>query len=694
MPRLSAETMWALADLKKHLRGLSLRLRRRLRRQRRKKKLRRASLASEERPALSRPLRALFIATTVIVVIVVALLLAVMGIISTPLPDITNAAIERQSSKPSSIFAIDGSLLTQWHGDEERLPLTRDDIPQMVFDATVAIEDQRFMDHSGLDARGILRALRRNTQAGEIQQGGSTITQQLMKMMYVGQEQSYWRKINEAIMATRVEMEYDKYDILTAYLNMAYFGQGAYGLASASQTFFGVEPKALTIAQTAALAAVLHSPSSYHPYDNPEPLKQRRDIVLREMLDQGYLSKQDYQNAKDTPIELSPRNAMSADTRYPYFVDYVQRELARCIEPERFAQGGMNIYTTLDPAIQDIAEKATADFNKDAKGPTASLITMRHSDGAILALIGGKNWEENQFNLAVQARRQPGSAFKPVTLIAALESGISPDKSFEATPYEVEVKDGIWNVTNYDGKTPAATMTLRDATIHSVNTVYARLIMEIGPQKVVDTAHALGFDTEMDPDPALALGGLKYGVSPLEMARAYTTMAKAGECVQPHCITLISDAADTSQILYQLPAEPELSRIYSKETGKEVRTILRQVITNGTGRAAQLPGDVAVFGKTGTTQSYRDAWFVGWAEGVTTAVWMGYPEAQIDMTDVRGRNVTGGSFPAEIWRSFVSEGIKARPGIGMPYRATQVLDAEGNVIHTDIPTLEEIGQAP
>ena len=672
MLRHFAATMWALADLKiGRLKG------------------------SKKRSARERLLRSLFIATGAIILLVVLLLVAVMAIMLSPLPDITNAAVEQQSSKPSSIYAIDGSLLTQWHGDEERTPLFSDEIPQMVFDATVSIEDQRFMDHAGLDLRGIMRALSRNTEAGEIREGGSTITQQLMKMMYAGQEQSYWRKINEAIMATRVEMEYDKRDILTAYLNMAYFGQGAYGLASASQKYFGVEPEALSIPQVATLTGVLHSPSAYHPYDNPEPLQQRRDLVLREMLDQGYITPEQAQAAKDTPLTLTPYVSQSADARYPYFIDYVQRELVRHINPERFAQGGMNIYTTLDPGLQDAAEKAAATFNKNPKDPTVSMISMRHSDGAILALVGGKNWEENQFNLAVQARRQPGSAFKPVTLIAALESGVTPDQSFAATPYEVEVKDGIWKVTNYDGKTPAATMTLRNATIYSVNTVYARLIMEIGPEKVVETAHALGFDTEMDPDPALALGGLKYGVSPLEMAQAYTTMAKAGESVQPSCLRLVTDAADGSKILYQTSEEPTTTRVYSAETGKQVREILRQVITTGTGRGAQLAGSVAVSGKTGTTQSYRDAWFVGWAEGVTTAVWMGYPEAQIDMTNIRGRNVTGGSFPVEIWRNFMTAALKARPGTGLPYRsdAEKPTDGEGNpFILNDIPTLEEIGQ--
>ena len=605
-------------------------------------------------------LRGLFLLSCILIAVVVVIMVLVGSVLLTPLPDITNAEIIRQSSQPSKIYAADGSLLATWHMDEERTPLERNQIPSLMFDATVAVEDQRFMQHSGLDLRAILRAITRNTQAGEIQEGASTITQQLMKMMYTGRAQTYARKVNEAIMAQRVEMEYDKYDILTAYLNMAYFGQGAYGLSAASQTFFGVEPKDLSIAQAATLAGTLHAPSSYNPYENPDPLQQRRDVVLGLMVDQGHLTEDTYEQVKATPLVLNPRSSRNVGARYPYFLDYVQRELSRLIGSERQAEGGMNVYTTIDPAMQQAAENAADLFNKqkDEEAPTVSMITMRHSDGAILALVGGKNWRENQFNLAVQARRQPGSAFKPVTLIAALESGISPEQKFAATPFEVPVKDEIWKVTNYDGRAPSDSMTLRAATISSVNTVYARLIMEVGPEKVVQVAHDLGFESEMEPDPALSLGGMKYGVSPLEMARAFTAMARQGELIQPCCIVAVTDALDESEILYEMPQEPELTRVYSADVGRQVSEILHEVVAKGTGRNAQLPSGAAVSGKTGTSQAYRDAWFVGWAEGLTTAVWMGHPEAQTSMAPIQGRNVTGGTFPAEIWRTFMTEAGK------------------------------------
>jgi penicillin-binding protein 1A len=356
---------------------------------------------------------------------------------------------------------------------------------------------------------------------------------------------------------------------------------------------------------------------------------------------------------------------------------------------------------------------------------------MRHSDGAILALVGGKDWDEKQFNVAVQARRQPGSAFKPLTLIAALEEGIASDQLFDAAPFEVLVKDEMWNVTNYGGGQPADRMNLRASTVASVNTVYARLIIEVGPEKVVDLAHEMGFTADMEPDPALSLGGLRYGVSPLEMAHAYTTMARAGSDIEPRTITRITTASavdvvveesdydaesiavtnappdevgdeSSVQVLYQAPEFPEERRIYSEETGNEVASILRESVTSGTGRRANISG-IDVSGKTGTTQNYHDAWFVGWAEGVTTAVWMGFPEAQIEMRDIRGRNVSGGSYPAQIFHDFMIAALEERPSYGLYYVAREPGglwipefddDDFAGSIFGDIPTLEEIGQAP
>jgi penicillin-binding protein 1A len=439
-------------------------------------------------------------------------------------------------------------------------------------------------------------------------------------------------------------------------------------------------------------------PSAYRPHEDIAPLEERRNTVLSEMRDQGFISLSEYYDEREAPLEIEERRSSVSDVRFPYFVDLVQRELPEILGEERVAQGGLNIFTTVDPELQEAAEAAAATFNNEAEGPTVSMVSMRHDDGAVLALIGGKDWDENQFNLAVQARRQPGSAFKPLTLIAALEQGVDSDRRIEATPFEVEVRDEVWSVTNYGGAVPSSPQTLRAATVHSTNTVYARLIMDIGPQRVVDLASDMGFAAEMEPDPALSLGGLRYGVSPLEMARAYTIIARDGLDRQPRAITQITTvggaAYGESEVLYRLNVEDNAlsPRIYSEETGREIRSILREAVTRGTGTRANIEG-VQVSGKTGTTQNYHDAWFVGWAEGVTTAVWMGFPEAQIEMRGIRGRDVSGGSYPAQIFHNFTTDAIELRPGVGMPYVPGFTGIAEDDLAsgrNEDIPSLEEV----
>ncbi|MDR1412657.1 MAG: penicillin-binding protein [Actinomycetes bacterium] len=629
------------------------------------------------------------------------LLLAVVAwIAAQPVPDISLENIERNSAKPSAFYAADGSLLAEWHTEEEREPLPADDIGQTIMDATVAIEDQRFFEHSGVDVRGIARALQRNAGAGGVREGGSTITQQLMKMMYDYDERTLVRKITEAIRATRVEMAWDKRDILSAYLNMAYFGRGSWGIEAAARDWFGLNsPRELTPAQAATLAGVLHAPSSYQPDEAPDEVVARRNVVLSAMLSQNLITRTQYDEAKATPLELVSRVSRNSDLRYPWFVDLVQRQLPKVIDSAVADRGGLRVTTTLDPQLQEAAEVAAKSFQSE-KDPTVALVSMRQTDGAVLALIGGKNWSTNQFNVAVQGRRQPGSAFKPVVLAAALDVGIPLSREYDTGAYETPVKDGIWHVDNYDGRAPSARMTLESATVYSVNTVYARLIMDLGPDKVVAQAQALGFAADMDPDPALALGGLKYGVSPLEMTAAYTAMAMGGEYVQPRSITRIE--GPNGELLYQAPGvagtegtagepasvEATRSSALSPKVSKQLQSVLHEVVTRGTGGNAELEGTWTA-GKTGTTQSYRDAWFVGWAKGATTAVWMGYPEAQIDMDDVHGRVVTGGSFPAEIWHNYMMAALKVRPMTGLVAAPAPETGSPGT---GNIPTLEEIGR--
>lgn len=615
--------------------------------------------SGRKRRGLSFWFRAILSIVAVFIVVELVLIGGFFWIINLPLPDITIENIADRSSQTTTVYAVDGSIIAQWHGDEERIPLETEAIPQVVYDAVVAIEDRRFYEHAGVDPKGIMRALLRNTQEGVIKQGGSTITQQVIKMLYVGDEKSYLRKIKEALMATRAEMGYDKRDILASYLNMAYFGQGAYGIESAAKIYFNKTVGRLTVAEAATLAGLVRSPGAYNAFENPAPVVQRRQLVLDAMLEEKFIDRSEHAVSSTEPLGVGRKYVRKDTVTYPYFVDYVRRNLKTIVGAEKLDYGGLKVYTTLDPALQEAAQNAAGMF-QGKKDPEVSIVSVRNSDGAVLAMVGGRDWGKNQFNLATQGKRQPGSAFKPVVLATALENDISLTKVFDASPFETEVKDGVWKVRNYSDTSAGAQMTLRAATIWSANTVYARLIMDVGPKKVVSMANALGFSSEIEPDPAIALGGLKYGVSPLEMASAYATFSRKGILVQPIAITRVLGRDD--ELLYVTDAEGKPERVFSKSTGDQLASVLHEVVTQGTGQAASSIANAA--GKTGTTQSYRDAWFVGWTNKVSTAVWMGYPQAQIDMTDVRGIKVTGGSFPAQMWTRYMKKAYEARPEEG------------------------------
>ncbi|MBK5211024.1 MAG: PBP1A family penicillin-binding protein [Coriobacteriia bacterium] len=614
-----------------------------------------------EKPPLSKGERRgkkIFIAVlsviAVLILIQVIVISGVVWLLNQPAPDISSHNISERSSQDSIVYGADGSVLATWKGDEDRAIVAYAAIPQCVKNSTVAIEDKRFYEHGGVDVISIARALKRNTEAGVIKQGGSTITQQLIKMLYTGDKRTLSRKLREAIMATRVEMVYDKDRVLEGYLNMAYYGQGAYGIQSAATKYFSKDVQRLNIQEAAMLAGLVRSPSAYNAFKNPGPVKKRRDLVLRAMNEQGMITAAQYELAKNSPLGLVPPNSVSQQVKYPFFVDYVRRDLISKLGEEAVNHGGLAVRTTFDPALQNAAEATAKKFNKNTD-PEVSIVTVRQSDGAVLAMVGGRDWGQNQYNLATQGRRQPGSAFKPFTLITALENGVSLSKTYSTASYSTPVKDGVWKVSNFSESMTSSSMTLRQATVWSVNTVYARLIMQVGAKKVAATAKKMGFSSEINPDPAIALGGLKYGVSPLEMASAYATIADNGQRTPTTGIVSVVDR--DGKTLYK----PSLkkTRIYSEKTGVQVASVLHEVVADGTGQASRISESSA--GKTGTTQSYRDAWFVGWAHGVSTAVWMGHPEAQVEMTHVRGKAVTGGSFPAQMWARYMQSAIEIRP---------------------------------
>ncbi len=593
--------------------------------------------------------------------------------LSRTLPDLSADNAAFRPARTSIVYAADDTVLAQWHGEQDRTVVSLDKIPRSMQDAVVAIEDERFYTHKGVDSEAILRALRANAENGEYQQGGSTITQQVVKLLFTDGERTLSRKVREALMAYQLESRADKQRVLETYLNLVYFGEGTYGVESAATHYFSKPASELTVAQSALLAGIIQSPSRFSPGSNPEDARRRRDVVLAKMREQGTITSAEESAAAAEDIVLKTPETPPAFA--PYFVEYVKQALIDRLGSEMVFQGGLRVYTTLEPVLQTRAEKAASTNLPDKNDPAVSIVCVDHTNGQILAMVGGRDFAKDKFNLAVQARRQPGSAFKPFVLVTALGEGVRPTDVFSAAPYSVEVTDGVWTVQNYENGVTSGSMTLAVATDWSVNAVYARLIMKVGAQDVVTTAKAMGITTALEPNPAIALGGLRTGVSPLEMASAYGTIASGGMRRVPTGIVRVTD--DAGRVVY----EPEHTDERAIEAGvaKQASSMLHDVVENGTGQAARI-GQWAA-GKTGTTQAYRDAWFVGYSGDLSTAVWVGHPEGQVSMTNVHGVRVTGGSYPARIWKYFMESAVQtheAVPGgkgkapVGTPGDAKQV----------------------
>lgn len=590
---------------------------------------------------------------------IIALISGAAGLYVGLAAELPSLASEGEYQAAQTTYVYDSSdppqLLAKLHGIEDREIIPGDKIPQFVRDAVVAIEDERFYSHSGVDLIAIARALWADIRSGGYVQGASTITQQFIKNAFITDEKTIDRKVREAALAYQLEKKWSKEKILDEYLNIIYFGEGAYGLQAAARTYFGVDSSQLTIAQAALLVAVPKSPSNYSPRRNPEAALGRRELVLNKMFQQGYLSSGELQEALAEPLRLAPPRT-ATDVRFPYWVELVREQLVSRYGSGTVLQGGLRVYTTIDPRMQEAAEGAVADVLNEPGDPAAALIAIDLHTGGIVAMVGGADFGQQQFNLATQGRRQPGSSFKTFVLTAAVEQGVSPATTYQSGPVTIELPGDDWNVKSKD----VGPVTLAEATASSINGTYARLIMDVGPEKVVETARKLGIRTPLQPNPAIALGGLTIGVSPLEMAAAYGTLATGGDRLSgsvgfdsddplaPIAIARVERAdgelLDENKLVRTPALDPRVAYV--------VTDILRGVIAHGTGRAADIGRPAA--GKTGTTQEYRDAWFVGYTPDIVAAVWVGYPDEQKEMNDVHGITVTGGSFPAEIWAAFMA----------------------------------------
>lgn len=585
----------------------------------------------------------------------------------------------------TTVYAADGSVIAEWHAGEDRTVTTYEATPQHVIDAVVAIEDERYWLHPGVDLHALARAMLANVDAGGVVQGGSTITQQYLKNVVLTPEVTVDRKVEEVLLAIRLEEGLEKTEILERYLNTVYFGAGAYGISTAARTYFGKDPAELTLSEAALLAGLIRAPSTTDPYRNRDAALARRDLVLTKMGELDWADPVDVAAAMAEPLQLTDRDTSQHD-RYPYFTGEVQKLLLS--EPSLGAtaeqrydllfRGGLRIHTTLEPSIQDAAERAVADTLPD-NGPYGALVAIDPISGHVVALVGGKDYYDPddpvaKFNLATQGRRQPGSAFKPFVLAAAIESGIPLDEVYEAgDTVSVQTSAGPWTVENYNGAV-FPDLTLSEATVFSVNVVYARLIHELGPRRVVETASAAGITTDLDPLHAIALGGQE--VSVLDMASAYGTFAAGGIHTSPILVTSIEDSEEVN--LYE--AVPDETIAVDQAVAEQVTGVLTEVVRRGTGQQARIGRPIA--GKTGTSQNHVDAWFVGYTPEVVASVWVGFPTGAIPMEHPRTPfSITGGTWPATIWQRFAAEALA-----GVPYGELDTLDTPTVAVDVDTST--------
>jgi 1A family penicillin-binding protein len=599
---------------------------------------------------------------------------------------------KHRMDQTSKIIAADGTVITELHGEQNRENVGLDQICPDLQHAVIAIEDERFYQHGGVDWTAIMRAFWTNVVQGRVVQGASTITQQYIKNTLTGKERTYWRKLEEAGLANQLERRYSKDKILEMYLNDVYFGQGCYGVKTASRTFFGKEPSELALEEAALLAAVIRIPNYYSPYLNIDAARKRRNVVLDKMKELGYITSYQAAEAKSTDVVVQPIPEETPSPLAPYFVEYVKKYLYNVFaaDPELRAKfgdlspddiifrGGLRVFTTLDLELQRYAEDAIASTLDRAGDPSAALCAVDPRSGEIKAMVGGRDYSQLQYNIAAQGGRQPGSAFKAFVLTTAISNGISPYKTYDSSPTTLEFTDGTkWKVGNAEGSS-YGTINVYTATVRSVNVVYARIIKDVGPQRVAQMAQAMGITSEVPPYPSIALGTSE--VNPLEMASAFGTLANNGSYVPPICVTRVTDA--DGNVVFE--NHPKGKRVVREDVAAVVNSILQDAVRYGTGRAARIDRPQA--GKTGTTDDYADAWFCGYTPDLSAAVWVGYPEGRIPMRSVHGITVYGGTFPAQIWRKFMEKALEGVTASDFPKAEFSGMDDESDQVSVTICT--------
>jgi penicillin-binding protein 1A len=635
-------------------RDLALLLARRRRRQRRQQRT-------------SGPKRVLFVG----LMVALATFVAAAVVAAAAGPTLIAATCSLSSLKPialgsnSFVTSTNGSLLGVIPAKKNRQRLSPREMSPWLPKATVAIEDRRFYEHGALDYLGIVRAAFADLQSGRTLQGASTLTQQLARTLYIGhQERSISRKLEEACLAMRLEQRWSKSRILAAYMNQVFYGNQAYGVEAAAQTYFSKHAGDLSLTEAALIAGLPQAPSVFDPLRNPNAARTRRDEVLTALFSSGQVTRAQYVTALRQDLGLKP-GSLYRTIHEPYFFSYVTDQLVAQFGPRLVESGGLRVQTTIDPRLQGLANRAMEGILKSRNDPAAALVAIDPTNGKVRAMaVRVPSGERLQFNLASQGHRQAGSAFKPFTLTTAIEQGMSLSTAFNG-PSQLYITDPrcsfngqLWDVSN-NADESGGYMNLVDATANSVNTIFAQLVTKVGPDKVVRMAHRLGIRSLLLPVCSITLG--TQAVSPLEMTAAYATLAARGVRHDPQAVESVNTAGGA--VLKYHQAQP--ARAVSQRTADLVTYALQAVTTRGTGVGAAIGRPIA--GKTGTAEKFVDAWFCGFTPQLATCVWVGFPHKEIPMDYVEGfAPVYGGTIPASIWHTFMGGAVANLPVKGFP----------------------------
>lgn len=596
-------------------------------------------------------LRALGIALLLLLLFVAGSIAGIVSAYSRNLPDISRMA-DYQPARSTRIYARDGSLLATLYR-ENRIWVPIDKIPADVRDAFIANEDHNFYHHHGVDFGGILRAGFADLTRHRVEQGASTITQQLARGLFLTDQQTISRKIQEALLAIEIERYYTKDEILERYLNLIYLGSGAYGVDAAAHEYFGRSVQTLTLGQAAMLAGLVAAPSDYSPYVNLDLAKERQSHVLDRMADSGYISRDQAEEAKNAPLELvGDRPAGLQGYREPWFTTFAVSQLEHSFGKQATYEGGLQVYTTVDPHMEELGQQAIDWGINEAKAEgigadQGALVAIRPSTGEILAMVGGTHFSlDNQFNRAWQARRQPGSSFKLYVYTAAIDSGMPPTTVIDDSPVSYPMGDGTTWSPQDDDHSYMGAVSLRVALAQSRNIVAVKLLEMLGVDRVIQYAHRMGISSTLEPNLSLALG--TSVISPLDQATGYATIANQGVHIPASPFRIVKDSLGNSVLDNQYPEQTE---VVSAGTAYVVTTMLEDVINHGTGYPNAIIGRPAA-GKTGTTSDFRDAWFVGFTPDLVTAVWIGNDNYH-PMNESYGGNI-----PARIWARFMKGALQ------------------------------------